>query len=102
MKTMAETAKQKGAALSPSGNVVGGHRQPLQPLKDGMLVVERRVPESAFQAAKLCLAPTGEGWGIPLGKSVTSGCVPLMACAPLRRTSSRASPTPSFTRPARA
>ena len=41
-------------------------------------VSEHRLPEAAFTAAKLCLAPTGEGWGVRLGKSVLAGCVPLI------------------------
>jgi hypothetical protein len=44
----------------------------------GILVVERRVPESTFQESKLCLAPSGEGWGVRLSRSVQGGCVPLI------------------------
>ena len=49
------------------------------PRTGGVFVSERRVDENVFLAAKTCLAPTGEGWGIRLSKSVVSGCVPLIA-----------------------
>ena len=45
----------------------------------GILISEGRLPESTFADSKLCLAPTGEGWGIRMSKSVVSGCVPLIA-----------------------
>jgi hypothetical protein len=44
-----------------------------------MRISDRRLPEAIFAAAKFCLAPTGEGWGIRLAKSVLSGCVPLIS-----------------------
>ena len=45
----------------------------------GIYISERRVPDSTFLESKTCLAPTGEGWGVRLIKSVISGCVPLVA-----------------------
>lgn len=45
----------------------------------GILISDRRVPESTFSSAKFCLAPTGEGWGVRLVKSVHTGCVPLVS-----------------------
>ena len=47
--------------------------------REGIVIAERRLPESVFAAAKLCLAPTGEGWGVRLVKGLVSGCVPLIA-----------------------
>ena len=47
--------------------------------KPPIFIAEGRVPDQVFTDAKLCLAPTGEGWGIRLVKSLQSGCVPLIA-----------------------
>ena len=44
-----------------------------------ILVANRSIAERTWHRAKSCLAPAGDGWGIRVGKSVLSNCVPLVA-----------------------
>ena len=45
----------------------------------GLLILNRSASEAFFRASKFCLAPTGDGWGVRLARSVLTGCLPLIA-----------------------
>lgn len=40
--------------------------------------IRRRAPEELFRRARFCLAPSGEGFGNRLSRSMLSGCVPVI------------------------
>lgn len=46
---------------------------------DAVRIVNGTLPAAAFARAKLCLAPSGFGWGVRLSNWVLLGCVPLIA-----------------------
>ena len=40
--------------------------------------IDRRLPSEYYEQARFCLAPSGDGWGDRLQKSIRAGCIPVI------------------------